>query len=103
MPCRSPAQTRPTALPECSRALLAEDFLEEARHRDLVLAVGPLFRRTVRIGEAVRGAAVDLELPIDLGGAKLLDQGIDLGERRHGVFGAVQDEDAALDVLGRLG
>src|SRR5580704_14396306 len=61
----APVQGRPAPPP----VLFAEHFLEEARHRDLVLAVGALFRRTVRIGEGVRGATVKLELPVDLGGA----------------------------------
>src|ERR1700681_4034632 len=72
-----------------------QHFLEEPRHGDLVLAIGALLGRILRLGECVQRAAVDIELPVDLCGSQLLDDSVDLGERRHRIFGAVQDEDAA--------
>ena len=45
------------------------------------------------------GTAVEFQLPIDLGLAQLLNREIQLRERGGRVFSAVQDEDAALDVL----
>jgi len=54
----------------------------------------------VRLGEAVFDTAIKLELEVDPGGAHLLDEAVDLGQRRGRVVGAMHDEDAAFDVLG---
>src|SRR3979411_1055906 len=80
-----------------------EHLLEESRHCSLRLRVGTVFRSVLRRRESQLCAAVELELPADLGGAQLLDQNIDLGERRDRVLGAVQDQDTAIDVLCRPG
>src|SRR6516225_7101343 len=50
-----------------------QNLLEESRHSDLVLAIGALLRRILRFGERVLGAAVEIELPVHLGGPQLLD------------------------------
>src|SRR6266849_2657939 len=78
------------------RGLYPKHFLQESRRRHLVFAVGALFGGVLRIGEGVLGAAEDLKLEADLGGPQLLDQGADLGERRHRIFGPVQDQHPAL-------
>jgi hypothetical protein len=53
------------------------------------------------MSKAVRAAAIAIEVDLEahLGGVELRDHGIEFLHRRNWVFGAVQDEDAILDVL----
>src|SRR5262249_60452493 len=81
-------------------ALNPEQLLERARGRGDRLCVGALLRLVLRAGEAVAGAAVDLELERHLGGAQLVDHAVDRGERKALVLGAVQDQGHAFDGLG---
>jgi hypothetical protein len=63
------------------RHVLAEHFQEELSHRCLVFAVSALFGSVLRVGKAVPGVAIDFQLPVDLGGAQLPDQCVDLRQR----------------------
>jgi hypothetical protein len=78
--------------------LVLEDFREEFLRCGPRPHIGSVVGRSARRGEAVIGAAVEFQLPIDLGLAQLLDREIQLRERGGRVFSAVQDEDAALDI-----
>src|SRR5260221_8856657 len=84
------------------RGFEPEHFLQEPRRRDLVFAIGALFGGVLGIGEGVLGTAEELQLEAHFGGSQLLDQGTDLGERRDRVFGAMENQHTALDVLGGL-
>lgn len=79
--------------------LVLEDFREKFLRCGPRPHIGSVVGRSARCGEAVIGAAVEFQLPIDLGLAQFLDREIQLQERGGRVFSAVQDEDAALDVL----
>src|SRR5262245_19650204 len=76
----------------------AEQFLEGSRRRADRLLVGALLVLVLWRGETVAGAALDLVLERKLGGAQLLDQAVDRGERKACVLGAVQDQEHALGV-----
>jgi hypothetical protein len=73
--------------------ITADGCLQEACHRQLVSAVGTLRDGILRISEALRGAAVEVQLKADLGGAQIGDEVVDPGARR-GVLGAMQDPGA---------
>jgi hypothetical protein len=97
----APVPPGPLGLP-AHRWSVAEYLAEESRHGGLGERVGALLGRVLGSGEAVLGAAVHFHLPFDLGGAEVLDQLVDLLERGDRILGTVQDEEAALDVLGGL-
>src|SRR5262249_46245825 len=63
------------------------------------LRIGALLCIVLWGGEAVTGAAVDLQLEGNLPGAQLLDHTVDCGEWIAFVFGAVQDQVHAFGVL----
>src|SRR6266550_5016064 len=79
--------------------LVLEDFREKFLRCGPRPHIGSVVGRSARCGEAVISAAVEFQLPIDRGLAQFLDHEIHLRERGGRIFSAVQDEDAALDVL----
>src|SRR6185437_2285309 len=80
----------------------SEHVFEEPLGRKLGFFVGALFGRVFRGREAVLGAAVKIELPTHIGSAQLVDERHHFAHRRDWIFGAVQDQDAAADLLRRL-
>src|ERR1700730_2247079 len=92
------SRTAPQTPTETRRSVRQEVF-EKARHGHLVLFIGAHFRGVLRLGERMRRAAVQVDLEIHLGGAELRNHGVELIHRRNWVFGAVQNRDAAVDVL----
>jgi hypothetical protein len=79
---------------------MRQEILEKARHRHLVFIIGAHLGGVLRVRKCVRGAAVEVDLEVHLGGAELRDHGIEFVHRRNRIFGAVQDENATLDALG---
>ena len=73
-------------------------LLERAPGGRLGLGDGALFRLVLRFREAVRRAAVKLDLERRLGGFELIDHMAEL-DRKVRVLGAVQDEKHALGIL----
>ncbi len=88
--------------PTGTRRSVRQEILEKARHRHLVFIIGVHLRGVLRLRKRMRGAAVEVDLEVHFCGAELRDHGIELLHRRNRVFGAVQDEDASLDVLGEM-
>src|SRR5712691_1926280 len=74
-----------------SRRSARQKVLEEARHRHLVFIIGAHFGGVLRARKAVRGAAVEVDFEVHLGGAELRDHRIELVHGGHRIFGAVQD------------
>src|SRR6185369_16595332 len=72
-----------------SPALVLEDLRKEFLRCGPRPHIGSLIGRIVGRGEAMMSAAVELQLPIDLGLAQLLDREIELRKRRGRVFSAV--------------
>src|SRR5260370_40819116 len=66
-----------------------QEVLEKARHRHLVFIIGAHFRGVLRLRKPMRGAAVEVDLEVHLGGAQLRDHGIELLHRRNRAFAAV--------------
>jgi len=60
--------------PTGSRCSVRKDIVEEACHRHLVFLIGAHFRRVLRMRKAVRGAAIEVDLEVHLGGTELRDQ-----------------------------
>ena len=88
-------------LPHCACVTRSnpEEVLEEARRGRDRLRVGALLVFVLRHREAVAGAAVELHLELDLGLAQLVVDLSDLLERIGHIFGAVQDQELAFDIL----
>src|SRR4029434_6783385 len=77
----------------------AKKLLERSRGRGDRLRVGTLLGLVLRVGEAVRSAAVDLVLRGYLRRAQFLNYFADHRERIALVLGAVQDQEHAFGVL----
>src|SRR5579862_7355023 len=80
----------------------SEDVFEKPLGCKFGFFVGTLFGRTFGRGKAVLGAAVEVEFPRHVCGAQLIEQRDDFRHRRGGIFGAVQNEHATVDLLRRV-
>src|SRR4030095_13695603 len=76
----------------------AEKLLESSHGRGDRLRVGTLLGLVLRVGEAVRGAAVDLVLKGDLRRAQFLNYFVDHRERIDLVLRGVKDQQHAFGV-----